>query len=132
MWLVKSLLALCLSAAFLSEKIGLPVSADSLFSSEDVRLLSIHDFVISYLLLNICFQTRSKRSTSSSEEVSDIKLKWVTDKKEMNITFGQGGRSCGKAIFFSHEFKFGCGLRAFKKAFGELSIKGSVLSEKFL
>ena len=89
MWLVKSLLALCLSAAFLSEKIGLPVSADSLFSSEDVRLLSIHDFVISYLLLNICFQTRSKRSTSSSDdkEVSDIKLAWVTDKQEVKITF---------------------------------------------
>ena len=104
MWLVKSLLALCLSAAFLSEKIGLPVSADSLFSSEDVRLLSIHDFVISYLLLNICFQTRSKRSTSSSDdkEVSDIKLAWVTDKQEMKITFGQGGRSCGKAIFFAN------------------------------
>ena len=130
MWLVKSLLALCLSAAFLSEKIGLPVSADSLFSSEDVRLLSIHDFVISYLLLNICFQTRSKRSTSSSEEVSDIKLKWVKDKEEMKITFGQGGRSCGKAIFF-REFKFGCGLRAFKKAFGEILTKGSMLSERF-
>ena len=55
-----------------------------------VNLFKTCKFPAEYL-----FQTRSKRSTGSSEEVSDIKLEWVTDKLEMKITFGQGGRSCG-------------------------------------